>query len=154
MIDFQNRRAIVVDGHADNTFMTLTTVQDLAAVVARAVDYNDEWPVVGGISGNRITISQIIDIGQKIRGHPFAIETVKLGDLENGNLKTSWSLEARHPSFTGEQAEKALKNVLIGTLVSSVKGGWDVSDGFNRILPDYKFTQLEEFLTRIWEQKP
>lgn len=154
MIDFQNRRAIVVDGHADNTIMTLTTVQDLAAVVARAVDHNGEWPVIGGISGNRVTVSQILNIGQKIRGHPFVVDTVKLGDLENGNLKTSWSLETRHPSFTGEQVEKALKTVLIGTLVSSVNGGWDVSDEFNQLLPDYKFTQIEVFLAKVWERKP
>ena len=153
MIDFQNRRAIVVDGHADDTIMTLTTVQDLAAVVARAADYDGEWPVIGGISGNRVSVSQILKFGQKFRGHPFVVDTVKLEDLENGRLKTSWSLEARHPSFTGEQVDKALKNVLIGTLVSSAKGGWDVSDEFNQLLPNYKFTEIEEFLAKVWEHK-
>lgn len=68
MIDYQNRRAIVVDGY--NTVMTLTTVQDLAAVVARAVDYDGEWPVIGGVSGSRVAVSQIIEIGEKIRGVP------------------------------------------------------------------------------------
>lgn len=68
MIDFQNRRAIVVDGY--NAIMTLTTVQDLAAVVARAVDYDGEWPVIGGISGNKVAVSRILEIGEKIRGVP------------------------------------------------------------------------------------
>ena len=154
MIDFQNRRAIVVDGHADTTIMTLTTIQDLAAVVARAVNHSGEWPVIGGIRGNRVTFSQILTIGQKVRGHPFVVDTVKLEDLENGNLKTSWSLETRHPSFTREQAEQALKSVLIGTLVSSAKGAWDVSDEFNQLLPDYKFAPIEEFLAEVWERKP
>ena len=36
MFDYENRRAIVVDGH--DFIMTLTTVQDLAAVVAEAVN--------------------------------------------------------------------------------------------------------------------
>jgi nucleoside-diphosphate-sugar epimerase len=66
MIDFQNRRAIVVDGH-DST-MTLTTAQDLAAVVARAVEHEGEWPEVGGICGNKVTISQILEIGERVRG--------------------------------------------------------------------------------------
>lgn len=154
MVDFQNRRAIVIDGHADDTFMTFTTVQDLAGVVAKAVDLTDEWPTIGGISGNRVSVSQLLTVGQKIRGRPFAVDAVKLGDLGDGKLKTSWSLEARHPSFTGKEAEEALKNVLIGMLVSSAKGGWDVSDEFNQLLPDYKFTKIEEFLTNVWEGKP
>lgn len=66
MFDYQNRRAIVVDGH--DFIMTLTTVQDLAAVVALAIDYEGEWPVNGGISGNRVTASQIVKIGEKVRG--------------------------------------------------------------------------------------
>jgi hypothetical protein len=40
MFDFQSRRAIVVDDH--DFIMTFTTVQDLAAVVARAVDLDGE----------------------------------------------------------------------------------------------------------------
>lgn len=152
MIDFENRRAIIVEGH--DPVITLTTVQDLAAVVARAVDYDGEWPVIGGIKGNKVTVSQILEIGEKIRGRPFAVEVVKLQDLENGELTTSWSLEARHPSFTGEQAEEVLRNVLIGTLVSSVKDGWDVSDDWNRLLPDFGFTRIEDFLTAVWSGKP
>lgn len=66
MIDFENRRAIVVDGH--DTIMTFTSIQDLAAVVVRAVDVEAEWPVIGGISGNRMSVAEIIKIGEKIRG--------------------------------------------------------------------------------------
>jgi hypothetical protein len=169
MVDFQNRRAIVVEGH--DAIMTFTTVEDLAAVVAKAVDYNGEWPIIGGVSGNRVPVSQIIKIGEKVRGlsyyirnessyshdiagHPFVIEKVTLEDLENGNLKTSWSLETSHPSLSEEQAQSMIKGVLIGTLLSSAKGAWDVSDDFNRILPDCKFTRIEEFLAKVWKGKP
>jgi len=65
--DFQNRRAIVVDG-CEEAVMTWTTVADLAAIVARAVDYNGRWPTTSGISGNRLTLSQVIEIGGRIRG--------------------------------------------------------------------------------------
>lgn len=47
-----------------------------------------------------------------------------------------------------------LKKVLIGTLLSSAKGAWDVSDAFNKLLPDYEFTQIENFLAKVWEGKP
>ena len=66
-IDFQNRRAIIVDGH-DDAIMTLTTVQDIAGMVARAVDFAGEWPKVGGIRGNRVTVAQILEIGERVRG--------------------------------------------------------------------------------------
>jgi hypothetical protein len=47
-----------------------------------------------------------------------------------------------------------LKTVLISTLLSSAKGAWDVSNAFNQLLPDYKFTQIDDFLARVWEGKP
>jgi hypothetical protein len=89
-----------------------------------------------------------------ITGHPFTIDKVKLEDLENGILTASWTLETSHPSVTGDQVEKMLKTVLIGTLLSSAKGAWDVSDEVNKLLPDFKFTQIEDFLTKAWEGKP
>ena len=65
--DFQNRRAIIGDG-GDNDRTTLTSVQDLAAVVARAVEYEGTWPVVGGIRGCEISISELLRLGEEIRG--------------------------------------------------------------------------------------
>lgn len=67
MFDFQNRRAIVVEGH-EEAVLTLTTVQDLARIVAEAVEYEGVWPVHGGIQGNRLTASEILSIGERVRG--------------------------------------------------------------------------------------
>lgn len=66
MIDFEHRRAIVVDGY--DPIMTYTTVQDVAAVVAMVVDLDGEWPIVCGIPGNRLPISQLLKIGERVRG--------------------------------------------------------------------------------------
>ncbi|KAE9378972.1 NAD(P)-binding protein [Stipitochalara longipes BDJ] len=152
MIDFQNRRAIVVEGH--DAIMTYTSVNDLAAVIARAVDLDGEWPVIGGISGNRVPISKLLKIGEKVRGQAFSIDKVKLEDLENGILTASWTLDASHPSVARDQVERMMKAVLVGTLLSSAKGAWDVSDDFNQLLPDFKFAQVENFLTEVWKGKP
>ncbi|KAK5273161.1 hypothetical protein LTR99_002553 [Exophiala xenobiotica] len=152
MIDFRNRRAIVVDGH-DST-MTLTTAQDLAAVVARAVEHEGEWPEVGGICGNKVTISQILEIGERVRGCSFIIDKVQIEDLERRILKSSWTLETSHPSVSKEQAEHLARTVLIGTLLSGVQGAWAISDEFNQLLPGYKFTQIEEFLAQVWAGRP
>ncbi|KPM43139.1 hypothetical protein AK830_g3424 [Neonectria ditissima] len=153
IFDFQNLRAIVVEGHED-AIMTLTTVADIASVVALAVEYEGQWPRVGGIRGNRLTFEEILDIGERVRGRPFTIEKVKLDDLEAGHLKTSWALEKRHRAVSEEQAAALVKVVSIGMLLSSVKGAWAVSDEFNQLFPDYKFTETEEFLSRVWAGKP
>ncbi|TVY94477.1 Oxidoreductase, partial [Lachnellula willkommii] len=151
IIDFQNQRAIVVDGY--DTVMTYTTIQDLATVVVRAVDLGGEWAMISGISGNKLPISQVLKIGEKLRGHPFTIDKVRLEDLENGILTASWTLEASHPTVAGDQIEKMLKTVLIGTLIGSAKGAWDVSDEVNKLLPDFRFTQIDDFLTEVWQGK-
>ncbi|KAI0466751.1 NAD(P)-binding protein [Xylaria cf. heliscus] len=153
VFDFQNRRALVVDGHEDAT-MTFTTVTDAAAIIARAVGHEGKWPTTGGIRGNRVSISQLLEIGSRVRGRPFAVEKVKVDDLEAGELKASWSLEAVHQSVSDDQAQALLKMVCIGTLLSSSKGAWDSSDEMNQIFPEYEFTPIEEFLLKIWNGKP
>jgi hypothetical protein len=50
LIDFENRRAITMEGGEDG-IVTLTTVQDLAGVVTRAIEYEGKWPEVGGMKG-------------------------------------------------------------------------------------------------------
>ncbi|KAK3317009.1 hypothetical protein B0H66DRAFT_520195 [Apodospora peruviana] len=152
-IDFQHRRAIVVEGHED-AYMTLTAVSDIAGVVAQAVDLEDgKWPAIGGIRGNRVTISQIIGIGEKTRG-PFTVDKVRLEDLRAGKLTASWTLGKKHPAFSDEEAAAMFKGVLVGMLLSSAKGAWDVSDAFNGLLPGYKFKEIESFLAGVWEGKP
>ncbi|UNI23332.1 hypothetical protein JDV02_009160 [Purpureocillium takamizusanense] len=66
-IDFNSCRALVVDG-AEDARITLTTVQDLAQVVARAVEYDGEWPMIGGVRGTELTVGQLLALGGKIRG--------------------------------------------------------------------------------------
>jgi len=78
------------------------------------------------------------------------LERVRLADLEKGELTASWGLEASHPTTAPEEVAKQLKAVLIGMLLSSVKGSWEVSDEMNRMFPDFEFTDMEAFLTKVW----
>ncbi|CAI6099273.1 unnamed protein product [Clonostachys chloroleuca] len=174
VFDFENKRAILVEDHED-AIMTLTTVADLAAVIARAAEYEGKWPKRGGICGNRMTFSEVIELGGRIRGkkligpqsqsaqsriadddylgEPFSIDKVSIKDLEAGDLKTSWNLEAVHKAVSDEQASSLLKAVSIGILLSSTKGAWDISNEWNELLPDFKFTQADDFLGAVWEGK-
>lgn len=65
--DFGKRRLLTVEG-TDNARITLTTVTDIANVVAKAVEYEGEWPVVGGIRGDDLTMGEVIKMGERIRG--------------------------------------------------------------------------------------
>jgi nucleoside-diphosphate-sugar epimerase len=65
--DFGNRRMIVCRGGGDHK-ITFTTVRDLANVVALAVEYDGEWPVVGGMKGSDLSVGQLLALGEELRG--------------------------------------------------------------------------------------
>lgn len=76
-IDFNNRRAFIIED-GDNDRMTLTTVQDLANLVARAVEYEGEWPIMGGMKGSELSVGELIQLGEKIRGASEGVITTWL----------------------------------------------------------------------------
>ncbi|KAK4442365.1 NAD(P)-binding protein [Podospora aff. communis PSN243] len=154
-IDFQNARALVIDGHLDDP-LTFTAVQDLGAAVARAVEFEGEWPVVGGISGNQISIREVLQLGEKILGNPFEVEHIPVAALEAGVPGTSWLPGLDHPSLRSvpEEQKAAVANQFWSAyLLSTTKGAWTVSDEWNRLLPDLQFIGAEEFLTQWWGGK-
>ena len=64
--DFQNKRALTVEGY-ESAAMTWTTVADFSAIIAMATDYNGEWPKIGGIQGDKVTGTQLIQAGERSR---------------------------------------------------------------------------------------
>ncbi|KAF7166899.1 hypothetical protein CNMCM5623_000436 [Aspergillus felis] len=153
--DFNNRRVIVPENY-DQIYVTLTTVQDLAQVVARAISFEGKWPVVGGVKGTDISLNQLISLGEKVRGgQPFQIETVKARDLESGTWSASWTPRFSHPAIPPELVSDTLsKTVVSGILLGISAGCFKVSDEWNRLLHDYEFTTAEDFLTEAWTGKP
>lgn len=74
-IDFNQRRALGLEG-GDEAKITLTTVQDFVAVVVKAVEYEGEWPVVGGIKGDELTFGELYALGGRVRSESMMV----LGD--------------------------------------------------------------------------
>lgn len=62
-----DNRIVGLNGHLDDE-LTFTSIRDVAGVVAGAVEYEGEWPEVGGISGDRVSLRQIQQIGQSVMG--------------------------------------------------------------------------------------
>lgn len=154
VLGYQNCRTIVVNGHED-AIMTLTTAANLSNVIARTVVHEGEWPEIGGIRSNRVTFSQAVKIGEKIRGafHLFSnlhgvsspVDKANLEDLEVETQNIS-CLEKRHGAVSEEQFASLLKAVPVGIL-RSTKGAWDMSDEPNQLFPDYKFDELGQLPT-------
>ncbi|TVY54994.1 hypothetical protein LSUE1_G009116 [Lachnellula suecica] len=152
VFDLKSRRAIVLDGY--DSVITLTTYGDLANIVLRAVEYEGKWPVNGGVQGTTIATSKFLEIAARVRGKPFEIQALKEEDLRADIIKSSWIPRLEIPGLPDEQVDAFSKMVLKGWLLSGLHESWRVSDEWNRLLPDYKFTDAEEFLTKAWAGKP
>ncbi|KAI1250387.1 hypothetical protein MGN70_007440 [Eutypa lata] len=151
--DFNNRRAIVLEG-GESSRISLITVRDFCNIVAKAVEYEGVWPVVGGIRGDELTVEQLLAVGEKVRGGPFAIEKVKAEDLKAGLVKTAWLPKPDHPAIPAEQVSALAAGFVAGVLLGMSSGAFSVSDEWNRLLPDYTMTRAEEFLADTWRDKP
>ena len=68
--DIDKMHALLDEDHKDEE-ICFTSIADIAGVVARAVEYEGEWPVVGGITGTRIKVSEMIPLIEKIRGKAY-----------------------------------------------------------------------------------
>ncbi|OJJ35945.1 hypothetical protein ASPWEDRAFT_172730 [Aspergillus wentii DTO 134E9] len=129
--DIKNHRAIV---SADGDYqIILSTVQDMAKVVAEAIEYQGTLLEIGGITGSLISNFELIKLAETIR----EIETVSRENLEAGKLGTSWILILpKHPNMQvnmdwGSFSEYFLAEIVFGGL----KGAQD-------------------FLQKFWKEQP
>jgi hypothetical protein len=70
-----------------------------------------------------------------------------------GEWNTSWVPKINHPSIPPEQVEVLSRIFTAGILLAMHDKAYQVSDEWNRLLPDYKFTDTEDFLTKAWYGK-
>ncbi|EKJ79542.1 hypothetical protein FPSE_00227 [Fusarium pseudograminearum CS3096] len=148
IINFNACRALVIDD--GDVVFSLTTAQDAAKVTALALEYEGEWPVVSGIKGADITMNGLVALGEKIRGKPFTVEHLKKEDLLAGEVKASWCPVPEHPSIPVAIRKERAPEMLRCLMLGYKDGAFQVSDEWNKLLPDFKFTQPEEFLTEAW----
>lgn len=81
------------------------------------------------------------------------MERVELDDLKAGKLKTSWAPSADHPAIAPEQLRAAAEMFTTYSLLSIHRGDWDLPDQWNRLLPDFQYVSLEDFLRNSWERE-
>jgi len=147
LVDFDNRRAIIIAGSEDAP-VTITSVSDMASVVAAALDYPKPWPQVGGMRGTQTTMREILALGEKLRG-PFEVTRLDAKDVQDGEYETPWCPLIDHPNVPVEMREIVSKVVLREYLLSLANGKWSVSDEWNNLL-DFQLTSMDKFLASVW----
>lgn len=148
-VDFFNCRAILLKDTEPGRF-GMTLVEDMAAVAAEAVDYPGEWPVDGGMHSIMTSFPELVEIGERLRGKKFDIEYVTLAQARSGRLPTSWVADFNHAAIP-EQLRDSWSRTFNAKMMYSVHlGNYAVSDTWNRLLPDFRFTTLEELLEKYY----
>ncbi|KIX01185.1 uncharacterized protein Z518_08910 [Rhinocladiella mackenziei CBS 650.93] len=143
-IDVQNYKAITLEG--ENPHVVFTTVQDLARVVALAVEHTLPWPTVGQICGTRTTVKDLISLAEQIRGTHFEIHQVRRTDLELGKMESPWTPQIIHSSVPPDKVEEMSRQLSINWLLAAARESMDVSPTWNYLLPGFKPTQVTDFL--------
>ncbi|OQE05409.1 hypothetical protein PENVUL_c024G04326 [Penicillium vulpinum] len=152
-VDMQNRRAILLADGKNPGYLSLTTVEDVANVVAKAVLYEGQWPEVGGIRGDELSMTDLVALGEKVRGGSFSVEKIKSVHARMGRLTASWAPEMGHTVVSEGMREAAAKIFTAKTILSIYQATWRVSDEWNQLLPDHKFTSVGAFLQEWWSDK-
>ncbi|KAF1969696.1 NAD(P)-binding protein [Bimuria novae-zelandiae CBS 107.79] len=155
-LNLNDRRFIMLEG-GDDSRVNFVTVQDLAHIVAKAVDYEGEWPIEGGVRGTEITMGELLALSKKVRGGTFDVTKLQRSDILAGEWKASWVPVIDHPAMKalGKEALDAMSKHITGRVLLAMEaGGYVVNDNWNRLIPEYQFTKLEPFLTEAWRGKP
>ncbi|GKT95814.1 nmrA-like family protein [Colletotrichum tofieldiae] len=149
--DFDKGRAFILEG-SENAEVTLTTIEDIAEVTARAVEYDGEWPTVGASAAKKSLSARSYGWEKRFEARKsFEVDRLKLEDLEAGIVKTNFIPLLNLPGMSREELENFTKVVAIGATVSVAREAWAVSDEWNQLLPDFKPTGIEEYAKRVWE---
>ena len=75
-------------------------------------------------------------------------------DLKRGVVKTTWLPTVDHPAIPAEKVKEMAAGMVAGTLLAISVGAMSVSDEWNTLLPEYRFSRAEEFLAQAWDGKP
>lgn len=152
-IDFETRQAILVDNGEQP--VTFTLIDDLAQVVAAAIDYEGIWPADGGVSGWQTTSAELVRVGERLRGgKKFKIYHVSKADLDAGHLASPWCPILAHPAIAEEQLEPMSRKINLEALKGIIEGDWVMTEDWNRLLPAVHFTDPLQFLNKWWTSRP
>jgi hypothetical protein len=68
-------------------------------------------------------------------------------DLKRGEWTAEWVPQWSHPNLP---ADEAMSKRMICGLGLALAGGFNISPTWNKLLPDFEFTQVETTLNEAW----
>lgn len=83
-------------------------------------------------------------------GKRFQVDVLEVNDLKAEKVASSWMPGVRHPSISEEEFAAMTAKLTSGLVLAFSTGAWKVSDEWNSLLPDYRFTPVAEFLNDVW----
>ena len=84
-------------------------------------------------------------------GSKFAIHQLSSKELMTNGLVTKWCPRMEHPAFPKDKIEQFSKMSTEQAMKGIVTGAWNVPCDWNKLLPEFRFTDPEKFLGRYWK---
>lgn len=147
-IDVEGGRALMVEDGSQR--ISFTTIQDTGRMVAAAVDYEGEWPEIGGIAGETIEYCQLLDKLEQYSGKKMTRHTLKIESLKKGKFTSPWLPPWRHPIIPEFLSNLVAKKVMTEWWLAGSTGDAAVNEAWNKLLPDVKLTRIDEFLRKVY----
>lgn len=86
-------------------------------------------------------------------GRPFTVTWINKQELETEDRKMERFADIDLHNSPKERVNEFLAMAARGILLGMSRGAYTVTDEWNRLLPDYEFTQVEDFIKGVWGAK-
>ncbi|KAF5693131.1 hypothetical protein FDENT_2273 [Fusarium denticulatum] len=137
----------VIPGSGNEKF-SVTYSEDLARFIVRLIDTDEEWPECGFLSGSDISVNELIETAERIRGSKMEILYDPVDKLEQGDATLLWRPE--------EVPEDEFRALLAGLCRMIVAGACVLPNDdrrLDKLFPDVPLTSAEEIIAKAWGDK-
>ncbi|MCJ1334395.1 hypothetical protein MMC10_011104 [Thelotrema lepadinum] len=146
--DVDGGRALVLEDGSQN--ISFTPIRDVGRVVAAAMDYEGQWPEIGGFSGETLPYNSFLEKLEKHSGKKLQRYVLKVDDLKRGKFESPWLPPFRHPMIPEFLADWMAKKILTQWFLTGAGGDSAVNDSWNALLPAVNLTGVDEFLAQVY----
>ncbi|KAI4128347.1 MAG: hypothetical protein LQ338_002792 [Usnochroma carphineum] len=145
-IDIAACRA-AIPGSGDDK-VTLTYTKDVAKFVKELVRSDDKWPARSLIAGDVVTLNEVVEVAEQVRGTKFDVVRDPLEDLRNGKVTEIPAYLPLYEVFP----KQFLLEMMAGFGVAMATGvfAFDESNLLNKKYPDIHTTKMRDLIRAHW----
>lgn len=145
-IDVAAGKAAIPGSGDDKVVFTYT--KDVAKYVRKAVESSDTWPLITKITGDCVTLNEVVAIAEGARGIKFDITYNSLEDLRAGKIT---EIPAYKPAYEVMPKDFFLE-MMAGLGIAMVMGVFDIGeDTLNERYPAVKPVKMVDLIKVYWE---